>query len=67
MGRPKSAVGRPKSEVRRLTEAVTVRFTETQLATLANEAERRNVSLPELLRESVLARVSGAPPVQVAS
>jgi hypothetical protein len=67
VGRPKSAVRRPKSEVRRLTEAVTVRFTETQLATLAKEAESRNVSLPELLRESVLARVCGAPPVQVAS
>lgn len=47
-------MGRPKSEVRQLTKAVTVRFTEEDLEDLMQAAHEEGVSVPRLLRETGL-------------
>ncbi|MCV7034912.1 MULTISPECIES: hypothetical protein [Mycobacterium] len=46
------AAAKPRSENRRLTESIPVRFTKADKLELAREAERRGVTIPELLREA---------------
>ena len=60
-------MGRPKSEVRRLTKCVAVRFTEDDLRELQLEADRLAISVPELLRETGLNRVRGRSYARAAS
>jgi hypothetical protein len=47
-------VARPKSETRQLTELVAVRFSPSDLDALREEASRRDISVPQLLREVTL-------------
>jgi hypothetical protein len=47
-------VGRPKSETRQLTKLVAVRFSPDDLDALQEEALRRRISVPQLLREVTL-------------
>jgi hypothetical protein len=53
-------VAKPKSETRQLTAGVFVRFTPKDLDELKLEAKKRGMSVPELLRENSLRRVSAA-------
>ena len=53
-------MAKPKSETRQLTEIVSVRFTPSDMVALRHEADRRGVSVPQLLRESGLNRVRAA-------
>jgi hypothetical protein len=46
------ATGKPRSENRRLTESVPVRFTKDDKLELAREAQRRGMTIPELLRDA---------------
>ena len=52
-------MGRPKSEVRQLKKAVTVRFTEEDLEDLIQAAHAEGVSVPRLLRETGLEVIRG--------
>jgi hypothetical protein len=47
-------VARTKSETRQLTELVAVRFSPSDLDALREEASRREMSVPQLLREVTL-------------
>jgi predicted DNA binding CopG/RHH family protein len=47
-------VTRQKSETRQLTELVAVRFAPSDLDALRQEASRRDMSVPQLLREVTL-------------
>ena len=51
---------KPKSETRQLTEIVSVRFTPADMRELRQEADRRGVSVPQLLRESGLNQARAA-------
>ncbi|WP_457142336.1 hypothetical protein [Mycobacterium sp. URHB0021] len=48
------------SETRQLTEGVFVRFTPTDLDAVKVEADRRNISVAQLLRETTLRTVRAA-------
>jgi len=54
------ASARKKSETRQLTEIVSVRFTPADMLELRREADRRGISVPQLLRESGLNRARAA-------
>jgi hypothetical protein len=56
-GRPQT---KPKSEMRQLTELVAVRFAPSDLDALREEASRRKMSVPQLLREVTLGAVRAA-------
>jgi hypothetical protein len=58
-GKPTPA-DKPRSENRRLTEAILVRFTNADKLELAREAERRGMTIPELLREAWFSSVRAA-------
>ncbi|WP_158249087.1 hypothetical protein [Mycobacterium sp. ENV421] len=47
-------MGRVKSETRQLTEGVFVRFNPSDYDEIRGEAERRGVSVAQLMRESIL-------------
>ncbi|MCP9276503.1 hypothetical protein [Mycolicibacterium arenosum] len=49
-----------KSETRQLTKLVAVRFSPDDLETLQEEATRREISVPQLLREITLTTLSAA-------
>jgi hypothetical protein len=51
---------KPRSETRLLTELVAVRFTPTDMEALRQEADRRGISVPELLRQSSLSQARAA-------
>jgi predicted DNA binding CopG/RHH family protein len=53
-------MARTKSETRQLTEGVFVRFTPADLHALKLEADRRGISVQQLLRESTLRTVRAA-------
>ena len=57
--RPKNET-RKKSETRQLTALVGVRFTQADLDALKAEAIRRDISVPELLREFSLSSLRDA-------
>jgi hypothetical protein len=54
------AAAKPRSENRRLTESIPVRFTKADKLELAREAERRGMTIPELLREAWFTSVGAA-------
>ncbi|BBZ15078.1 plasmid mobilization protein [Mycobacterium branderi] len=61
MGRSKSeAVSRRKSETRRLTELIAVRFTPADKLELEQVAGQRGITVQQLLRESVLTSARAA-------
>ena len=60
MARPKSATPNTKSETRQLTEGVFVRFTPADMDTVKQEADRRGISVQQLLRESALSTLRTA-------
>ena len=51
---------KPKSETRQLTELVAVRFSPSDLNALREEATRREMSVPQLLREVTLGTLRAA-------
>jgi hypothetical protein len=53
-------MSKSRSENRLLTELVAVRFTPTDMDALRQEAERRSISVPELLRQSSLSQARAA-------
>jgi hypothetical protein len=53
-------VARHKSETRQLTAGVFVRFSPDDLDVLRQEAERRGLNVPQLLRETCLNRLDVA-------
>jgi hypothetical protein len=53
-------VAKPKSETRQLNKLVGVRLTADDLHGLKREAERRGVTVPQLLRDSALLTLASA-------
>ena len=53
-------MARPKSETRRLTEIVSVRFSPADLDALRLAAMERNLTVPQLLRDVTLDSVRAA-------
>lgn len=60
MTKPKSEMTRPKSETRKLTEFIGVRFSETHRLELEKAAASQGISVPALLRQSALQSIGVA-------